>query len=171
MDSSTGAPSFEQHVHDRHAALLRAARRLATDQYEAEDLLQTALMLTYQQWNNIKHKQATDSYIWRTMYNLRTERWRARRLDEVPTEQLPDTSTPDIADQYVNRRLLISVLAQLPPQQQRVVILRHLEQHSTQETAEVVGVAAGTVKSTLHRALLQLRSNLHSCDTDTTPRP
>ncbi|MBW8792713.1 MAG: hypothetical protein JF597_03730, partial [Streptomyces sp.] len=47
-----------------------------------------------------------------------------------------------------------------------VVVLRHWEQMSTNETAAALGMAPGTVKSTLHRALAQLRQELQHRDPD-----
>ena len=48
----------------------------------------------------------------------------------------------------------------LAPKQRQVVVLRHWEQMSTEETAGFLGMSAGTVKSTLHRALARLREEL-----------
>jgi DNA-directed RNA polymerase specialized sigma24 family protein len=45
-------------------------------------------------------------------------------------------------------------------------VLRHWEQMSTEETAAALGMSAGTVKSTLHRALARLREELESRDLD-----
>jgi predicted DNA-binding protein (UPF0251 family) len=41
-------------------------------------------------------------------------------------------------------------------------VLRHWEQMSTEETAAALGMSAGTVKSTLHRALARLRQELEA---------
>ena len=54
----------------------------------------------------------------------------------------------------------------LAPKQRSVVVLRHWEQMSTEETAAALGMSAGTVKSTLHRALARLRQELESRDLD-----
>jgi RNA polymerase sigma factor (sigma-70 family) len=54
----------------------------------------------------------------------------------------------------------------LAPKQRSVVVLRHWEQMSTEETAAALGMSAGTVKSTLHRALARLREELETRDLD-----
>ena len=69
------------------------------------------------------------------MINTRTEWWRARKLEEVPTEQLPDASVDDGTEQRADRALLMDVLSVLAPKQRSVVVLRHWEQMSTEETA------------------------------------
>jgi RNA polymerase sigma-70 factor (sigma-E family) len=157
---------FEEYVRTRHNALLRSARRLVRDPLDAQDLLQTALARTYRRWDRIADKQLADAYLRRVMINTRTEWWRARKLQELPTEQLPDASIEDSTKQHADRALLMDIMKTLAPQQRSVVVLRHWEQMSTQETAAALGMSAGTVKSTLHRALARLRQELEHRDLD-----
>ncbi|MEU0281952.1 SigE family RNA polymerase sigma factor [Streptomyces sp. NPDC088147] len=153
---------FEEYVRTRQEALLRSARRLVPDPVDAQDLLQTALARTFGRWDGIADKSLADAYLRRVMINTRTEWWRARKLEEVPTEQLPDASIDDGTDQRADRALLMDILGVLAPKQRSVVVLRHWEQMSTEETAAALGMSAGTVKSTLHRALARLRQELES---------
>ncbi|MFJ9637429.1 SigE family RNA polymerase sigma factor [Streptomyces sp. NPDC101178] len=154
--------AFEDYVRTRQEALLRSARRLVPDPVDAQDLLQTALVRTYGRWDGIADKSLADAYLRRVMINTRTEWWRARKLDEVPTEQLPDASVDDGSEQRADRALLMDILGILAPKQRSVVVLRHWEQMSTEETAAALGMSVGTVKSTLHRALARLRQELES---------
>jgi RNA polymerase sigma-70 factor (sigma-E family) len=151
---------FEEYVRSRQESLLRSARRLVPDPVDAQDLVQTALCRTFPRWDRIADKQLADAYMRRVMINTRTEWWRARKLDEVPTENLPDASIDDGTEQHADRAMLISALRVLAPKQRQVVVLRHWEQMSTEETARVLGMSTGTVKSTLHRALARLREEL-----------
>ncbi|MEU6986967.1 SigE family RNA polymerase sigma factor [Streptomyces sp. NPDC046324] len=153
---------FEEYVRTRQDALLRSARRLVPDPVDAQDLLQTALVRTFGRWDGIADKSLADAYLRRVMINTRTEWWRARKLDEVPTEQLPDASVDDATEQHADRALLMDILKVLAPKQRSVVVLRHWEQMSTEETAAALGMSTGTVKSTLHRALARLRQELES---------
>lgn len=157
---------FEEYVRTRQDALLRSARRLVGDPLAAQDLLQTALLRTYHRWEHITDKRLADAYLRRVMINTRTEWWRARKLQELPTDHLPDASVEDQAEQHADRALLMDITKTLPPQQLNVLILRYWEQMSTDETATALGMAPGTVKSTLHRALAQLRQELHHRDPD-----
>ncbi|MET9554178.1 SigE family RNA polymerase sigma factor [Streptomyces sp. NPDC006645] len=153
---------FEEYVRTRQEALLRSARRLVPDPVDAQDLLQTALARTYGRWDGIADKSLADAYLRRVMINTRTEWWRARKLEEVPTEQLPEPCVEDGAEQRADRALLIDILGVLAPKQRSVVVLRHWEQMSTEETAAALGMSTGTVKSTLHRALAKLREELEA---------
>ncbi|MGW4239635.1 SigE family RNA polymerase sigma factor [Streptomyces sp. NPDC004749] len=157
---------FEEYVRTRQEALLRSARRLVPDPVDAQDLLQTALARTFGRWDGIADKSLADAYLRRVMINTRTEWWRARRLEEVPTEELPDARVEDGTEQRADRALLMDVLGVLAPKQRSVVVLRHWEQMSTEETAAALGMSAGTVKSTLHRALARLRQELENRERD-----
>ncbi|MCA1219221.1 SigE family RNA polymerase sigma factor [Streptomyces sp. 8L] len=157
---------FEEYVRTRQDALLRSARRLVPDPVDAQDLLQTALARTYRRWEGIADKSLADAYLRRVMINTRTEWWRARKLEEVPTEQLPEPCVEDGAEQRADRALLMDVLSVLAPKQRSVVVLRHWEQMSTEETAAALGMSPGTVKSTLHRALARLREELENRESD-----
>lgn len=157
---------FEDYVRTRHATLLRCARRLVADPLDAQDLLQTALLRTYHRWEHIADKRLADAYLRRVMINTRTEWWRARKLEELPTNHLPDAPVEDWAEQHADRALLMDIIKTLPPQQLTALVLRYWEQMSTNETATALGMAPGTVKSTLHRALAQLRQELQHRDPD-----
>jgi RNA polymerase sigma-70 factor (sigma-E family) len=154
--------AFEDYVRTRQDALLRSARRLVPDPADAQDLLQTALARTYGRWDGIADKRLADAYLRRVMINTRTEWWRSRKLEEVPTEHLPEATIEDSTEQYADRALLMDAMKVLPPKQRSVVMLRHWEQMSTEETATALGMTVGTVKSTLHRALARLRQELES---------
>ncbi|GAA0928125.1 SigE family RNA polymerase sigma factor [Streptomyces thermoalcalitolerans] len=157
---------FEEYVRTRQDALLRSAHRLVPNPSDAQDLLQTALVRTYGHWEDITDKRLADAYLRRVMINTRTEWWRSRKLEEVPTEQLPDPSVEDSTERHADRALLLDALRVLAPKQRRVVVLRHWEQMSTRETATALGISPGTVKSVLHRALARLREELQARDPD-----
>ncbi|WP_455907373.1 SigE family RNA polymerase sigma factor [Streptomyces mirabilis] len=157
---------FEEYVRTRQGALLRSARRMVGDPLDAQDLLQTALLRTYHRWEHIADKRLADAYLRRVMINTRTGWWRTRKLQELPTDRLPDASVEDWAEQHADRALLMDIIKTLPPRQLSVLVLRYWEQMSTDETATALGMAPGTVKSTLRRALAQLRQELQHRDPD-----
>jgi RNA polymerase sigma-70 factor (sigma-E family) len=151
---------FEDYVRSRQDALLRSARRLVPDPIDAQDLVQTALARTFPRWQDIADKGLADAYMRRVMINTRTEWWRQRKLEEVPTPDLPEGMIDDGSEQRADRAMLLDALAVLAPKQRQVVLLRHYRQLSTEETAHALGMSVGTVKSTLHRALARLRAEL-----------
>src|SRR4028119_112749 len=81
---------FRSFVVARSAALLRTAYLLTGNRADAEDLLQTTLAKTYLAWDRIADREAVDGYVRRVMVNTQTSWWRRRKVDEHPTEQLPE---------------------------------------------------------------------------------
>ncbi|GGO89590.1 SigE family RNA polymerase sigma factor [Wenjunlia tyrosinilytica] len=151
---------FEEYVRTRQDALLRSARRLTPNPADAQDLLQTALARTFPVWDGIADKRHADAYVRRVLINTRTSWWRARKIDEYATDQLPEPAVDDGTEQHADRSMLMRAMGILTQQQRNVVVLRYYEGMSTAETAQSLGISIGTVKSTLHRALLRLRTEL-----------
>jgi RNA polymerase sigma-70 factor (sigma-E family) len=136
-------------------ALYRTAYLLLGDRAEAEDLVQTALAKTYASWGRVRDLDAAHGYARTTLVNtasswFRKKSWR----NERPTEVLPEAGhEPDPSD----RPAVIGALAQLPPRQRAVVVLRYYEDLTVAQTASALGVTEGTVKSQTSDALARLR--------------
>ena len=148
---------FRQYVAARSPALLRTAYLLTGNRADAEDLLQTALAKTYLSWERIRDREAVDGYVRRVLVNTRTSVWRRRRVDEHPTDELPERPGRDATADLDLHDALWTALSGLPRRQRATVVLRYYEDLSEAETAQVLGVSVGTVKSTTSRALQKLR--------------
>ena len=149
---------FRSYVAARSAALLRTAYLLAGNRADAEDLLQTALAKTCLSWERIRDREAVDGYVRRVMVNTQTSWWRRRKVEEYPTGELPDRGGGrDLTADLDLHDALWTALAGLPRRQRAAVVLRYYEDLSEAETAAVLGVSVGTVKSTTSRALARLR--------------
>ncbi|WP_374227587.1 SigE family RNA polymerase sigma factor [Streptomyces sp. AC627_RSS907] len=149
-------------MRDRGPVLLRTARSLTANPSDAEDLLQTALTKTYLAWERIEDHRALDGYVRRALVNTRTSQWRKRKVDEFACEELPEpdpTPAPDPAEQQVLRDAMWRAVVRLPDRQRAMVVLRYYEDLSEAQTAEVLGVSIGTVKSAVSRALGKLRED------------
>ncbi|MEU0830539.1 SigE family RNA polymerase sigma factor [Streptomyces sp. NPDC056231] len=155
-------PSFSSFVRARGPVLLRTARSLTTNPSDAEDLLQTALTKTYVAWERIEDHRALDGYVRRALVNTRTSQWRKRKVDEFACDELPEQETapaPDPAEQQSLRDAMWRAVLRLPDRQRAMVVLRYYEDLSEAQTAEVLGVSIGTVKSAVSRALGKLRED------------
>ena len=149
---------FRSYVAARSPALLRTAYMLSGNRADAEDLLQTALAKTYLAWDRIREREAVDGYVRRIMVNTQTSWWRKRKVDEYPTGELPEgPAGRDVTADLDLHDALWTALSGLPKRQRAMVVLRYYEDLSEAETAEVMGVSVGTVKSTTSRALAKLR--------------
>lgn len=143
--------------------LLRTARSLTGNPSDAEDLLQTALAKTYVAWERIEDHRALDGYVRRALLNTRTSQWRKRKVDEFACDELPEPDpahgVDDPAEQQALRDAMWRAIMRLPARQRAMVVLRYYEDLSEAQTAEVLGVSVGTVKSAVSRALGKLRDD------------
>ncbi|MEU0278322.1 SigE family RNA polymerase sigma factor [Streptomyces sp. NPDC088147] len=154
--------SFSSYVRARGPVLLRTARSLTSNPCDAEDLLQTALTKTYVAWERIEDHRALDGYVRRALLNTRTSQWRKRKVDEFACEELPEPAgqpEPDPAERQVLHDAMWRAVMRLPDRQRAMVVLRYYEDLSEAQTAEVLGVSIGTVKSAVSRALGKLRED------------
>lgn len=158
--SSTSEAEFTAYVRERRAALYATAFHLTGDRHEAEDLLQSALFSTYRAWDRITDKAAVGGYLRRTMTNLHISAWRRRKLNEYPTEELPETASDTDAMRGTElRAVLWQALTRIPEPQRTMLVLRYYEGRTDPEIAEILGISVGTVKSSIWRSLRRLRED------------
>ena len=151
---------FTDYLHARQPALLRVAYLLTGDRHQAEDVLQTSLAKLYLAWDKVRDRDSVDAYVRRIMVNENNSLWRRGwKKREHATEVLPDRPHTDVYDEGRSDALW-SVVQSLPPRARAVVVLRYYEQLTEAETADLLGISAGTVKSQCSRALAALRERV-----------
>jgi RNA polymerase sigma-70 factor (sigma-E family) len=155
---------FRQFVAQRSAALLRTAYLLVGDWGHAEDVLQTALTKTYLAWRRLERVDSVDAYARRVLVTTATSWWRRRWHGERPTEGLLERragrAVGDPVDEWTDREVMWRQVGALPARQRAVLVLRYYEDLTEAETARILGVTVGTVKSQHARALATLRARL-----------
>jgi RNA polymerase sigma-70 factor (sigma-E family) len=150
-------PGFRDYVTARSGSLLRMAYLLTRNLADAEDLVQAALAKTYQAWDRIEDRNALDGYVRRAMVNTHISWWRRRRVEEYPTDEIPDRAIADHAGDSELSDALSRALDRLPSRMRAAVVLRYFEDMSEAEVAQALGISQGTVKSTVSRAVAKLR--------------
>lgn len=151
---------FHEFVALRSGALLRSAYLLVGDWATAEDLVQTALTKTFLAWRRLGDIEAVEPYTRRVMINTATSWWRRRWRGERPTESLPERPAPDEHEAADQRDVLWRYVLRLPVRQRAVLVLRYYEDLTEAQTAAVLDISPGTVKSQTARALAALRRRL-----------
>ena len=152
---------YADFVSARWSTLVRAAVFLGAAPHEAEDLVQTTLVLCYRHWERVRSADDRDAYVYRMLINtLRSDRrsswWRRRDPYVIADQPVGDgTEASAIAD-AVHR-----AMSSLTTDQQNVVVLRYFVQLTEAQTAAVLGIPAGTVKSRLSRSIAALSANHH----------
>jgi len=155
----TDEAEFRQFVELRSTALLRTAYLMVGDWSHAEDVLQIALTKTYVAWRRLGGIEAIDAYARRVLVTTATSWWRRRWHGERPSESLPERAV-DPHDGWAEREAMWGHVRTLPPRQRAVLVLRYYEDFTEAETARVLGISVGTVKSQTARALATLRERL-----------
>lgn len=136
--------------------LLRSAFLVTRSEPLAEDLVQEALIKVAQRWARLRSGNPT-AYARTIIHRDHVSWWRRRR--EVPGATPPDRAAPGPGGEVEQRLVVGDALAALTRAQRAVLVLRYFDDLTERETAEVLGVSIGTVKSQASAALKRLRRN------------
>ena len=148
----------------------RAAWLVSGSPEEAADAVQDGFVKAWQALDRFRDGAAFRPWLLRivvnTARNRRRSAWRfeAMRVRAGAAPVAPVESAEASAVSHAEQETLLGALRRLPERDRAVVGCRYLLELSEQETAAVLGVPAGTVKSRLSRALVRLRSDLERSD-------
>ena len=156
----SGEQVFRDFVAARSPALQRTAYLLLGDWGLAEDLVQTALIKTYLAWRRLDSVAAIEPYARTVLVHTASRWWRRRWRGERPTAMLPDRPVTDGTDASAERDRIWRLILGLPARQRAVLVLRYYEDLTEAQTAVMLGLSIGTVKSHTARALNTLRQRL-----------
>jgi RNA polymerase sigma-70 factor (ECF subfamily) len=167
--------AFTELVNRYERKIYRLAKNITRNDEDAEDVLQDAFLKAYTHLDHFKGDSKFYTWIVRIAVNEALMRLRKRKTDRsVPLDEPVDlgeeTVTREIAvwednpeQQYSQeewRRILDEAVEELKPDFRTVFVLRDIEELSTEETAETLGISVPAVKSRLLRARLALRERL-----------
>jgi len=167
--------AFAELVNRYERKIYRLAKNITRNDEDAEDVLQDAFLKAYTHLDNFKGDSKFYTWIVRIAVNEALMRLRKRKTDrsvplDEPVELGEETVQREIAvwednpeQQYSQeewRRILDEAVDSLKPDFRTVFVLRDIEELSTEETAETLGISVPAVKSRLLRARLALRETL-----------
>lgn len=166
--------AFSKLVERYERKIFRLAKHITQNEEDAEDVLQDAFLKAFEHLQGFQEQSKFYTWLVRIAVNEALMRLRKRRsgpvysLDEA-VDTGEETVSREIAvwdnpEQRYSQEELRGILQQamdsLPPIFRTVFLLRDVEELSTEETAEVLGISVPAVKSRLLRARLQLRDKL-----------
>jgi RNA polymerase sigma-70 factor (sigma-E family) len=138
--------------------LRRSAYLLCGDWHFAEDLVQMAYDRIYRHWNRVRAADNPGAYARQVVFRCYLDSRKKKHLETVSLDRLPEpASSPDSTD---TRLMVQEALRELPPRTRAVVVLRYWEDLSVDQTAAVLDISAGAVKSMASRGLGLLRARL-----------
>lgn len=174
----TGEPdAFEQLVRNYTPRLLRVARRLLGNDDEARDALQDAFISVFRSIRSFEAGSRLSTWLHRVVVNAALMKLRTRRrhpeeeiekylplFQEDGHQIVPSVEWMESAETALQRKemrqLVRAAIDRLPDTYRTVLLLRDIEELSTDETAEILGISTTAAKLRLHRARQALRTQL-----------
>jgi RNA polymerase sigma-70 factor (ECF subfamily) len=169
--------AYETLVRTYGGRMLAVARRFLRQEQDAQDAVQDAFISAFKSIDNFEGNSQLSTWLHRIVVNaalmkLRSQQRRPERpIDDLLPKFQPDghaaqpsqnwAVTLDTAAQDRDmQRFIRQKIDELPDSHRNVLLLRDIEEHTTEETAQLLGITPGAVKTRLHRARLALRELL-----------
>ncbi len=152
--------------------LFRVIRSVVTDDSEAEDVLQGGWVRAYEHLNQFEGRASFSTWVTRIAFNEALARTRNSRrwlpleisggevMAEADRRQMSSETPESLVMRGQLGQMLQTVVDALPETYRSVFVLREIEQLSTSETAECLGLSEEAVKTRLHRSRALLRRDL-----------
>lgn len=152
--------------------------RMVRDRALAEDLAQEAFVRTFNHLDRYDPTYKFSSWLFKIAHNHTLDHLRKRELDTVSIQGAPDATTRDrqeatsITLESASERpdelleakrtgaAIEAAIDRLRPEYRAAIVLRHLEDRSYEEIAEIMEIPLGTVKTYIHRARRELQEKL-----------
>ena len=167
--------AFETLVNRYDRKIFRLAQNITQSREDAEDVMQEAFLKAFEHLGEFQGNSRFYTWLVRIAVNQALMKLRKRRPNEFSLDQDVETEDdviprevedwgPTPEDRYEQTelgRILSEAIAELAPPFRIVFQLRDIEELSTEETAEALGLSVPAVKSRLLRARLKLRQRLN----------
>jgi RNA polymerase sigma-70 factor (ECF subfamily) len=160
-------------VRAHSATVFRVAFRIIGNDAEAEEIVQEAFLRGYQQLASFQQRSSFGTWIYRIAVNCALNRISKPSIEadyRHGDESDPEQKTVQVATQQADpERVLLDreinaarelAMLRLTPTEKSAFVLRHLEDRSTNEIAELLGIAPNAAKQAVFRALQKLRREL-----------
>jgi RNA polymerase sigma-70 factor (ECF subfamily) len=167
IDRSLGGDSqaFGELVCRYQDRLYSAVVHIVRCRAEAEDVVQEAFVQAYVKLKTFKHNSRFYTWLYRIAVNVSISHRRRKRV-ELSVEQNRDATGDEPIDVSASpseplelaerKQKLGRAMSQLTEEHRTIIVLRHMEEFSYEEIADILAISVGTVRSRLHRARAQL---------------
>jgi RNA polymerase sigma-70 factor, ECF subfamily len=167
--------AFEELVNRYESKILRLTKNITGNREDAEDAMQDAFLKAYSHLDGFQQDSRFYTWLVRIAANEALMRLRKRRPGQVSLDESIEGDTdlmpreledwrPNPEREYAQselQALMAEVLEKLEPEFRIILVLRDIEELSTQETAEALRISVPNVKSRLLRARLKLREKFN----------
>ena len=158
---------FEERLAECGPLAYRVARGVLRNTADAEDVAQEALLCAYRKFDRLRDRNRFRAWLVRITFRLALDRLRSGKRRELrdtlwsqPEHQPRAATAEDLAASSEFQAHLDNALAELPEKLRLVLLLAGMEGHTIDETASMLGISTGTVKSRIFYARRQLAEKL-----------
>ena len=151
--------AFERLVEPHLAVALGAARLITGNESDAADAVQDALLASWQSLDGLRNPELFAAWFRKIVIRSSTRCVQRRRhLVEIDLESQETTGSFDSVEREFDLRQLAQAFARLDPKDRVLLTLHHYWQLPVAESAQLLGLPQGTVRSRVHHALKRLRA-------------
>ncbi len=169
------AAAFNELVERYERRIYRLAQNITRNREDAEDVLQDSFVQAYTHLNSFQGDSRFSTWLTRIAINQALMKLRKRRANLVPLDEKVETEDGALPREIVDwgptpeqrysqvelREILTEAMGRLSPSLRIVFQLRDIEELSTEETAQTLGITISAVKARALRARLALREELN----------
>ncbi len=168
IEESGSAADFDHIVEQYSSFVYNVAFRMMGNPQDAEDVAQEAFLSAYRAFGRFRGESKVTTWLYRITVNAALMRLRKEKkartltrtgLDDVDIPDWSDAPYRAASDSELGDRLREGI-DMLPDDMKAAVVLRDLEELSSAEAAEVIGISVSALKSRLHRGRVLLRKHL-----------
>lgn len=151
--------TFDEFYRSEYHQIVALMYAMTGSTWIAEELAQEAFLRISKDWHRIEDMDAPRGYLRRTAANLAQSRWRRLRAEALARTRLGamQASLQHPIERHVG---FWDEVRKLPRRQAQVIALRYVDDLTTPEIAEVLGIAEGTVRASLHQGRARLERQL-----------
>ena len=155
---------FEARLADSSALAFRVALGVLHNREDAEDVAQEAFVRAYRSFHRLRDRERFRGWLARIAWRLALDRQRGaerrERRELAASDPAPVRTVEDLAVSRQFQERLERAMDELPEKLRMVLVLAGVEGYDTSETARLLALPEGTVKSRLHAARKQLAKKL-----------
>jgi RNA polymerase sigma-70 factor, ECF subfamily len=152
---------FNEVVREHQAMVYSIGLHLLRDAALAEELAQEVFLKLFENWGAFASREHVKNWLRRVVVQRAIDYARRARLrPRSGLESAPEPAAPAYEFDILASGHVELLVARLPERARQMVVLRYQEDLEPAEIAELLGLSAGAVKSTLHRSLVWLRTRM-----------
>jgi RNA polymerase sigma-70 factor (sigma-E family) len=159
LGASTRTEEFAEFASSHWMTLVRLGMLLGCSRPEAEDLAQSTLIKCHLAWTRVSAASDPTAYVSRILLNTQRASRRRRWWSELTTGRVIDTPVEDQSADVDIQLTIQAALRRLSLAHREVIVLRFYLNQSDHQIADTLGIAVGTVKSRLSRAMDRLTAD------------